>query len=460
MSKEHLHFLGISGHAMRSLALSAREQGSTVTGADAGAYPPGSDWLDEHDFTWWREWNPAHLAGVTKVILTGSIAPDNPEVSEAQKRGIPVLSFAEYVGSQTASAHSIVVAGTHGKTTTSSLLAWIFQCAGENPDYLIGITPHNFETSVRLRGMPLVILEGDEYRASQLEKVSKFSYYHPDVLLVTNVEFDHPDFFSDISDVCQRFDDLIGSMPPEGRIITHAGVELSQATHERVTERYDSAPGSAQWWAESVEYHEKGLSFAVYFRGDFLTEIDIPLYGKHNVANTVGAIAVASGEGIALEVIRDACRTFQGATRRFSRVSKEGDAVTVLDDYAHHPTEIAATLNAAAAHFDGRVIALFRPHTFSRTAALLPDYKAAFESATAVVIPPIEGARESMASSDVSSSDVAAVVGKRAVAPADRETVIEAVVSAAQPGDVVISMTVNGYEKCAEEIALRLREKF
>ncbi len=459
MSKQHIHFLGISGHAMRSLALAAREQGNTVTGSDVGAYPPGSDWLDEHDFTWWRNWDSAHLKDVDMVIVTGSISPKNPEVLKAKSSGIPILSFAEYVGSLTKKARSIVVSGTHGKTTTTSLLAWIFQCAGKNPDYLIGITPNNFETSVRLRGNSPVILEGDEYRASQLQDDSKFAHYHPDILLITNIEFDHPDFFKDLGDVKSRFEKVVMGMPSDGLVIAHESVTLTEPVQGRITERYGLTSGKTQWWAESIECHQEGLSFVVYSHGDFLTEIDIPLYGAHNVANCVGAIAVAVNEGIPIEVIRDACRSFQGATRRFSRVSRDGDAVTVIDDYAHHPTEIAATLSAAAEHFGGRVIALYRPHTYSRTAALLSNYKAAFSAAESVIIAPIEAAREATESSTVNASDVAGSVGEQATAPEDREGVINAVIAAAMPGDVIVSMTVNGYDNCAEEIAERLGER-
>ncbi len=455
---KHLHFLGIGGHAMRGLAGAAKQLGFTVSGTDPGAYPPGSDWLDASGIPWWRQADPRHLAGVDRVIVSGHTQPDDPELAAARKRGLPIASFAELVGELTVSARRIVVSGTHGKTTTTSLLAWIFEQAGRQPDYLVGIQPHNFPSSVRMRGSQMAVIEGDEYRASQLDTASKFDYYHPDVLVVTGIEMDHPDFFPDLAAITARFEALAETLPASGRLVLHQGVQLPADRLAAPLERYGlaAAGATADWQADQPEFTERGISFRLVHRGTVVGQLQAALYGRHNVANLTAAAAVASGEGVAWDTLTAAAASFTGASRRFSEVSQPGSTVRVFDDYAHHPTEVATTLEAARLHFSGRVLAMYRPHTYSRTKELLNAYSNAFVDADQAFIADIEGAREQHLSHSVSAADVAAIAGRQVAAVSGRELMLERLAAAAQPGDTIVCMSVNGYESFAEELAERV----
>lgn len=457
---EHLHFLGIGGHTMRGVADAALRLGHTVTGTDEGAYPPGSDWLDERGITWWRKAAAAHLDGVDRIIISGHVPTDHPELAVARQRHLPILSFAELVAELTASARRIVVAGTHGKTTTTSLITWIFEFAGRKPDFLIGIQPHNFDSSVRLAGSGLAVIEGDEYRASQLDDASKFAYYRPDELVVTSLELDHPDFFTDLADISGRFASLINGLPAGGTLYYWRGSEA-------VRELAEPAPGArvsydfveADWWADDVRFKATGLRFRLHHHREDFGELRLPLYGRHNVLNALAAAAVTLGSGVSFADLAEALRTFRGASRRFQPVGPASAAVRVIDDYAHHPTEVATTVEAAKLHFPGRVIAVFRPHTYSRTEKLLKEYQSAFDHADRSFIAEIEAAREYRTSHRVSGADIADGAAGDVRYEPDRAALLTEVAAAAEPGDTVLCMSVNGYEGFAEELAERLAKQ-
>ena len=467
-SREHLHFIGIGGHAMRGLALAARELGHTVTGTDEGAYPPGSDWLDAQGISWSRKPAKAHLQEVGRVIITGSVPPDHPEVAEAKRLGIPVISFAELVGELTKGARRIVVSGTHGKTTTTSLLAWTFESAGRRPDILVGIQPRNFDTSVHLRGASVAVIEGDEYRSSQLDDSSKFAHYRPDTLVLTSIEHDHPDFFRDFAAVRDRFAELIGSLPADGRLVHWAGSETVREVAEAFAgERHSYAFEDADWYPEHPRYEADGIRFTLKHHDDVLGELSVPLYGEHNVLNAVASAVVALREGLSFEAVAEGFASFKGASRRFELVSKPDAGITVVDDYAHHPTEARTTIRAAKLHYpDRRVIAVYQPHTYSRTEQLLGEYATAFGDADKGFITVIEGAREQGTAGSVSGADIVKAA-KQGGAPGhadlryveDRGELLDAVAKEARDGDVILSMTVSGNDLFAQELVRRLEAR-
>lgn len=457
--KTHLHFLGIFGHAMRGVALAAQELGHTVTGMDDGAYPP-AEWLAQHGITWWGKPDPAHLKGVSTVIISGHIQPDNPELQAALKQNIPVRSFPEFVGELTAGARRIVVAGTHGKTTTTSLLTWILECAGLKPDYLIGIKPHNFDTSVRLGRSQVAVIEGDEYRSSQLNDHPKFTYYRPEVLVLTSIEMDHPDFFKDLDDIKERFRGLVAELPATGRLYHWQGSEAVREVAEAAkAERHSYGFEQADWHPEHIRYEPEGIQFVLKHHDDELGELAGPIYGQHNVLNCTAAAAVALGEGVPFETISQALASFKGATRRFERVSAEDAPVTVLDDYAHHPTEAKTTIEAVKLHFPGKMIAVYKPHTYSRTEKLLTEYHQAFVGADEAFITEIEAAREKRNAKTVSGEDIAKGAGKHVRYQPDREKLLKAILKQAEPGTTVLCMSVNGDNEFATELNARLQER-
>lgn len=450
-----LHFWGIAGHTMRGLALAARELGYEVTGTDPGGKPPGSDWLDEHQIMWWKKSDPRHVQGVDILVVSGGIPLEDPELKAAEAAGIPVVSYAQFVGDLAKDKRRLVVAGTHGKTTTASLLTWLLESAGKQPDYLIGIQPRNFDTSVRLSDSPVVVLEGDEYMAAPIDKRSKFAYYKPDVLITTSLEMDHPDLFPDIQAIIERFHELVTNMAQGGHFLYWSGSPHLAELAAQAPCKHESYGEHGDWHADHVSYAPEGLSFDLYEKSTHKGHYQIGLYGRHNVDNATAAIAAALGEGLSPEAIQAGCQQFAGAARRFQIVSRPGAAITVVDDYAHHPTEIAATIEAAKAHFGGRVIAVVRPHTYSRTKELLEEYRQAVRLADAAVVADIEGAREAHLEATVSGEDIARDNGSVRY-EADRDDLIKAVEAAAQPGDIVLSMTVSGYNDLAEELAATL----
>ena len=455
----HLYFIGIAGHTMRGLALAARDNGYQVTGLDEPAAPPGSDWLDEHNFVWHRHFHAAQLDGVTAVIVTGAhVTNDSPAIVEAWRRDILVQSYAEFFGHLTKGEQVIAVAGTHGKTTTTALIAWLLESAGRHPDFLIGIQPFNFPASVRFANSDVAVVEADEYKASSLDTTSKAQYYHPNILVLTAVEHDHPDLFPDLKSVEDRFETIVAKLPEDGHLIVCAEAEnvlkIAKNAPCRATS-YGIEVGDFQ--ARNVAYLPEGIEFEVQRDGQFLGHIAVNLYGRHNVLNTLGAVAASMQHGLSFDDILIGAATFKGAYRRFNIVSSPDARITVIDDYAHHPTEVATNLEAAKLHFQGhRIVAVFRPHTYSRTRALMTEYHQAFEDADLTFITDIEGAREADAEKTVSGQDIARGLAGEAFYIPDRSELITQIKNAAKSGDVILCFTVSGYDNLASELAAKL----
>ncbi len=456
--KGRLHFLGIAGAAMSGLAAALVQLGYEVTGTDPGAYPPASDWLDAQGIRWWRKPDPAHVEEVDTVIISSGTPADDVEVVAAGKHRIPVVPYAEFLGELAANKRRIVVAGTHGKTTTTSLIAWLLETAGQSPDFLVGITPRNFTASVRLSDTPLIVLEGDEYKASSMDSRSKFMYYRPDVLVATSLELDHPDVFPDVAAVRERFNELINGMPDDGRLLYAADASELAAIAKAATVPHEAYGEGGDWQPAGVRFEPTGIAFDLHHNGKYAGHFAAPLYGRHNVANVTAAVAVALREGVNAETIQQGLAGFLGASRRFQVVSAPDAAVTVIDDYAHHPTEIATTIEAAKLHFGRRVLAVVRPHTYSRVQKLLAEYRQALAGADRAFVAEIEGAREKTAAATVSGGDVAEDAGSHVVYEPDRTHLVQAVVRAAKPGDIIISMTVGGYDGLAAELADRMKQ--
>ncbi len=453
MPARHLHFLGITGHTMRGVALAAKQLGYAVSGTDVPSYSvPGSDPLDKAGVAWSKTAEPSRLEGVDLLIISGGTAADDVMLEAAKERGIPVQSYAEFVGELAKAKHRIVVSGTHGKTTITSLIAWLLESAGRHPDYLVGVTPRNFSTSVRLSAANLMVFEGDEYRASAIDERSKFGFYKPEVLVITSLEMDHPDMFKDIADIRERFREVIDAMPETGLIVYWAGSdELGSLIGDAKSSSISYGDGG-DYQADHVAFTSTGIAFDMYKNGDYVGHFSAPLFGRHNINNGMATIIVSLHEGLSTEEIQAGLQQFRGAARRFSIISAPQAVVRVIDDYAHHPTEVATTIEAARLHFSGRVIAVLRPHTYSRVKELLPEFREAVALADAAFVAEIEGARESGAAT-VSSRDIAQENGEHVRFEPDRAALIKRVVEEAQPGDTVLCMTVNGYDGLAEELA-------
>lgn len=460
---KHLLFLGIAGHAMGGLALAAQNRGFTVSGLDEGGGPPMSDWLDKNSLKWSKVYDPSQLDGVDAIVLSGQHGKDDhPMIALARERNIRLLSFAELVGELTNDKHVIAVAGTHGKTTTTSLITWLLESAGQKPDYLIGIRPFNFEASSRLDGADKIVIEADEYKASTMDPGPKFRYYHPNKLVLTSVEHDHPDVYPTMESYLKVFTELVKGLPKTGGLVA-----CIEDENVRLLIKESSAPvttygfKNADFIAKNVEFNEDGIKFEVIKKGENLGAVNAGVYGRHNVLNSLAAVAIALGEDISFEQIQKGAPDFKGAFRRFNILTPKGSSVTVIDDYAHHPAEVTTTIEAARLHFkDRRLVVIYRPHTYSRTQTLLKEYHQAFTGADKLYMCDVEPARELANQRTVSGQEIVDglpdELKANSVFEQSRDNLVKQVLQDSKPGDVILSMTVSGYDNLANELAQKI----
>lgn len=436
---------------MRGVALAAVDLGYKVTGTDETAYSPGSDWLDEQGITWYKEADVAHINGVDLLVLGGGVAVDQAELVAAQEAGIATQSYPEFVSTLIPTENRIVVTGTHGKTTITSFIAWLLESAGREPDFLVGIQPKNFASSVRLGGGEVAVLEGDEYRSSRLDTSSKFSHYQAKTAIITSIEMDHPDLFADLIAVRERFEGLVANLPEDGLLVYCNDSDIiREVVAKSKAQAVSYGTDDAHWRALNTQFNKDGILFDLYHDSELVGCVSVPLYGAHNVSNAIAALAVCLSQGIGIEELQAGAKSFLGASRRFECVSSPEDRIAVIDDYAHHPAEVAATLAAAKQHFTGKIYAVFQPHTYSRTQSLLKEYQACFSDADAAYVVDIEGAREAGVSTDVTSESL--TTEPNVYYATDRNQLINDLKAAMEPGDVLICMSVNGYQNFAHEI--------
>jgi UDP-N-acetylmuramate: L-alanyl-gamma-D-glutamyl-meso-diaminopimelate ligase len=370
---KHIHIIGIAGSAMSPLAGMLRESGYLVTGSDAGVYPPASTFLDTLGIPYFHSFDAAHLTPAPDLVVVGNIiARGNPELEETLDRRIPYRSLPEVLEEFfLPGKHSIVVSGTHGKTTTTAMLAWIFESAGRRPNFLVGGVAENFGKSYGLGGGEEFILEGDEYETAIWDRGPKFFHYHPDDLIITALEYDHADIYPDFVTYELAFRRLVNLVPRRGRVVHWGDGEESGPALQRVAEKafcpverygFDVAN---DWRATDVEATREGMAFEVSFRGKAFGRFHLAASGKHNVLNALAATAVAHGRAISPEAIGEALATFRSVKRRLD-VKDEIGGVLVVDDFAHHPTAVRATIEAARGRWPGRRLwAILEPRSNS-----------------------------------------------------------------------------------------------
>lgn len=457
----HVHFLGICGYAVSGAALLAQRLGDTVTGSDEHAYPPVSDAVTEAGIPWENHHDPANLDrwGRPDLVVVGNqVRPHNEEWLEARRRGIPETSEIEFFVSLTGDRPRLSVCGTHGKTTTSALLAHMLARAGMDPGFRLGSTSLDLGGSARLGTGPFVF-EGDEYTTSPWDRRPKFLHTRPRAACVTRLEWDHPDVYPSLAAYREPFVRLAETMPAEGLLVLCGDDPEALALREHALCRvitYGEGAG-ADWRVERRGDDGSRQRFRVHCRELRIPEIELTFPGRHNSLNATAALALAGAAGAPLDVCAAACADFRGPARRFEVLGEAG-GVTVVDDYAHHPTEAWAAIDAARARYGrARIIAVHTPHTYSRTLTLLEDYRHSFEAADVVVLGPIEAARERHRPATVSSADVAARISGREVhLVGDSREGVDLVVRLARPGDVVLVLSLEGFDRIARRILAAL----
>jgi UDP-N-acetylmuramate: L-alanyl-gamma-D-glutamyl-meso-diaminopimelate ligase len=375
-----IYFLGIGGTLMGSLAQLARELGHTVSGADKALYPPMSDQLAAADLRVFEGFDPAQHEPAPDLVVIGNsgLPRGHPAVEYVLNAGLPYLSGAEWLGDYVLRDRWVLaVAGTHGKTTTASMLAWILEYAGLNPGYLIGGVPKNLTRSARLGGAPFFVVEADEYDTSYFDRRSKFLHYRPRTLVINNLEYDHADIFPDLAAIQTQFHHLIRAVPGEGMIIApshddHVRDVLKQGCWTPVTRfgvdevKKRLQQDTGEFWS-SGDAEADGSAFEVLLNGSPQGRVSWDLVGDHNVANALSAIAAARHAGVPASTATAALCEFTGVRRRMDVISRIGD-VTVYDDFAHHPTAIRTTLQGLRNRVGAEeIVAVIEPrsHTMS-----------------------------------------------------------------------------------------------
>jgi UDP-N-acetylmuramate: L-alanyl-gamma-D-glutamyl-meso-diaminopimelate ligase len=357
---ERVHVLGISGSAMAPVAGMLKERGFHVTGSDVNVYPPASTLLDSLGIRWNEGFREENLQPAPDLAVVGNIvARGNPEIEYILDEKIPYCSMPQLLEEYFIPGHtSIVVAGTHGKTTTTAMLAWIFQVAGRRPDFLVGGVLRNFkEKSYGLGGGEEFIIEGDEYETAFFDRGPKFLHYHPDELILTSLEYDHADIFPDLAAIALQFRRLVNLVPRRGRILIWGeSPELRETATKAFcpVETFGLTP-DCDWYAGDILWQDSATEFRVVFHGGVVTRIRIPAAGRHNVLNALAAVALAYGRGVECEAIEQALATFEGVRKRME-IKGEARGVLVVEDFAHHPTAIRLTLEAARTRWPGRKI--------------------------------------------------------------------------------------------------------
>jgi UDP-N-acetylmuramate: L-alanyl-gamma-D-glutamyl-meso-diaminopimelate ligase len=451
----HIHLLGIAGAAMAPVAGMLRDRGFRVTGSDVNVYPPASTLLDSLGVKWNDGYRAENLWPAPDLVVIGNaISRGNPELEQILDLKIPYCSMPQLLERYFIPGHtSIVVAGTHGKTTTTAMLSWIFHVAGRRPDFLIGGVAPNFDDrSYGLGGGEEFIIEGDEYDTAFFDKAPKFLHYHPDELILTSLEFDHADIYPDLAAISLQFRRLVNLVPRRGRIVYWGEcAELREVVKKAFcpVESFGFVPG-CDWMAEGINWHDGATEFGVSLRGNEVTRIRIPVAGRHNVLDALAAVALAYGRGIECEAIAQALGTFQSVRRRME-LKGEPNGITVVEDFAHHPTAIRLTLEAARMRWPGRrIYAAVEPRSNTMRRKIFQDELPDALSAADFVLLGAVSRAQLLAEQDRLSPDaIAASVrdrGGNAEAFAGTPEIVDFLAYHAKPGDVILIMSNGGFD--------------
>ena len=391
------HLIGICGTAMATLAAMLKRKGASVRGSDQDVYPPMSDFLADEGIPVLSGYRAEHITSdIDFVVVGNAISRGNPELEEVLDRKIRYGSLPEVIRDHFLwGARSIVIAGTHGKTTTTSLTGWVLTSGGMDPSVLVGGVANNFGehgSSYRLGGGREFVIEGDEYDSAFFDKTAKFLKYVPDIAVVNNVEFDHADIYPDFDAVALAFRRLANLVPRRGLLVVGADDPGARALTASAVSRVETfgLGGGVDWQAYDVTPKGARTRFKVRRHGAPFGEFDVPLVGAHNVRNTLAAIAVATEVGLSPERIGEGLRTFAGIKRRLEVVGT-ANGVTVYDDFAHHPTAVAETLaGVRASHPAARIWAVFEPRSASSCRRVFQDdFAQAFGAADEVLVAPV-----------------------------------------------------------------------
>ena len=448
-----IHILGIGGTFMAGVALLARDLGHSVTGCDAKVYPPMSTQLEAQGIRLVEGYDVAQLNDIKPelVIIGNALSRGNALVEAVLDRGLPYTSGAQWVAENVLQGRWVLgVAGTHGKTTTASMLAWILEHAGLSPGFLIGGVPENFGVSAHLGSPPFFVIEADEYDTAFFDKRSKFVHYRPRTAILNNLEYDHADIFPDLESIQRQFHHLVRTVPSQGLLVVNGQDKnltetLAQGCWTKV-ERFDAKDG---WTA--LPRNAEASRFQVLFQGQDQGEVAWELIGNHNMANALGAIAAARHAGVPVKVALAALTQFRNVKRRLE-VRGTVRGITVYDDFAHHPTAIATTLAALRARVDNaRILAVLELRSNTMRMGVHRDsLGAALSLADRVLMLRPDSLNWSL-------ERVTAALNDRGQVYPSVDAILQALMGAVRDGDHVLIMSNGGFGNIHGQLLERLR---
>jgi UDP-N-acetylmuramate: L-alanyl-gamma-D-glutamyl-meso-diaminopimelate ligase len=461
VNKPHFHFIGICGTAMGSVAAAMKQRGFTITGSDQGIYPPMSTFLEEQGIGLSAGFKAENIPASTDTVVVGNaISRGNPELESVLDRKLLYTSLPEVLKHHFLHGkRNLVVTGTHGKTTSSSLLTWILESAGKNPSHMIGGIPKNLGQGARFTDSEFTVLEGDEYDTAFFDKRSKFHHYLPEVVVINNIEFDHADIFDNLDEIKLSFKRLLNIVPGNGHVFINADdpdcIDVAQ---------HCPAPVSTVGFAEDAD---RRIEIVAYRPGESEFKLDGETYtlamdGEYNVRNAAMAICTASFTGLSAEQIRTAIASFEGIARR-QDIRGEANGIKVIDDFGHHPTAIKGAIAGFHQRFPGaRLWALFEPRSnTTKRKVSQHTLPAAFSDADGVFISAIDQPEKVPAHDRLDPQKVIADIRAGGVAEAHYEPDAAAIVAKltplAKPGDIIIVFSNGGFDGIHDKLLAALK---
>lgn len=463
----HIHIMGICGTGMAALAGMLQQKGFHITGSDSHVYPPMSDFLSRLNITVMDGYHPDNLQPAPDLVIVGNvITAKNPEACALGQTTIPYLSFPQalshfFISDRT----SLVVAGTHGKTTTCSILATVLYSCGLDPTFMIGGIVREFNSNFRLGNGPYFVAEGDEYDTAFFDKESKFLHYQPRIGVITSIEFDHADIFKDLDAIKKAFLKFVRLIPEDGLLIANFDdpnvVEIAKKASCKI-EGYGQTD-NLTWTLKDIEPNGEQTHFTVFHEDQLYGEMSVRLPGRHNCMNSLAVTAVMHHLGIQAESIQQGLSSFGGVKRR-QEIRGIEKGITVIDDFAHHPTAVKETVQALKdAYGDRRLIIVFEPRTnSSRRAIFQKKYTDSFDFADIVLlrepVPLKNIAPDEMFSSQKLADDLKNIKDLDAEAFKDTDKIIDRLMSFTQPGDIIAILSNGGFDDIHNRLLQKIKE--
>jgi len=456
----HIHLMGVCGTGMASLAGMLKDHGYLITGSDQNIYPPMSLFLESLNIPVFSGYKPEHLHPVPDLVIVGNvITKENPEAVELSHLKLPYLSFPQALRQfALKDKRSIVISGTHGKTTTSALIAWILEKAGTDPGFMIGGIPLNFERNFKLGRGPYFVIEGDEYDTAFFDKGPKFLHYNPWVTILTSIEFDHADIYRDLDHVIESFSRLIDIIPPKGLLISNGDDETVRRESKKArsqTETYGFSENNL-WRAVDVAIEEDFTRIKILKGGEEETTLATSVYGRHNISNLLAALALGRFLKIPWSILGEAAKTFSGVKRR-QEIIGERRGILLLDDFAHHPTAVRETTKAVREKYKlRRLITVFEPRSNSSRRNIFQDrYALSFDAGDLIMIPEPPLMEKIPVEERFSSRQLVSDLSKRGLAASyfeNTELLLNTLVTEARSGDVILIMSNGGFDNLHQRL--------